>query len=58
MTEDRIAATRRFYNANVRELRVLRDSFPTSMVAGAAGAEDLDYFSLDDEAERVVPRVT
>lgn len=58
LTEDRIAATRRFYNANVRELRVMRDSFPTSLVAGAAGAEDLDYFTLEDDAERVVPRVS
>ncbi len=57
VTEDRIAAARRFYNGNVRDLRNLRESFPTSLVAGMAGAEEPAFFELDDAAERVVPRV-
>lgn len=57
MTEDRIAAARRFFNGNVRELRNLREQFPTSLVAGAAGAADVSFFELDDQNERVVPRV-
>jgi LemA protein len=32
-TEDRIAAARRFFNGNVRELNQLCDSFPTNMLA-------------------------
>ncbi len=31
-TEDRIAAARRFYNANCRSWNVLRESFPSSMI--------------------------
>ena len=31
-TEDRIAAARRFFNGNVREMRDLREAFPTSIV--------------------------
>lgn len=57
VTEDRIAAARRFFNGNVRELRNLRESFPTSIVAGAMGIEEPTFFELDDANERVVPRV-
>ncbi|MGW8268083.1 MAG: LemA family protein, partial [Longimicrobiales bacterium] len=32
LTEDRIAAARRFYNANVWTLNVLRESLPTNLV--------------------------
>lgn len=31
-TEDRIQAARRFYNGNVREYRVKRESFPSSLI--------------------------
>lgn len=58
MTEDRIAASRRFYNGNVREYTVLRQSFPVNLIAGSFGfTEDVDYFELASDAERVVPRV-
>lgn len=57
VTEDRIAAARRFFNGNVRELRNLRESFPTSIVGGAMGVVLPTFFELDDAAERVVPRV-
>lgn len=57
VTEDRIAAARRFFNGNVRELRTLQQSFPTNLVAGMAGVEEVSYFELEDANERVVPRV-
>jgi LemA protein len=57
MTEDRIAAARRFFNGNVRELRNLRESFPTSVVAGLMRVEQPTFFELDAAVERVVPRV-
>lgn len=57
MTEDRLAAARRFFNGNVRELNQLCDSFPTNFVAGLFGVERGSYFELSSEAERVVPRV-
>ena len=56
-TEDRIAAARRFYNANVREINQLCDAFPTNLVAGLFGFERASYFELESAAERVVPRV-
>jgi LemA protein len=57
VTEDRIAAARRFFNGNVRDLRNLKESFPTSIVAGMAGVQEVSFFELDAENERVVPRV-
>lgn len=57
LTEDRIAASRRFYNANVREMNQLRQAFPTNVVAGMFGFQEGSFFELSSEAERVVPRV-
>ena len=56
-TEDRIAASRRFYNANVRDLNELRQSFPSNFVASMFGFEEADFFTLSSDAERAVPRV-
>jgi LemA protein len=56
-TEDRIAAARRFYNGNVRDINRLREQFPTSIVAGRMEIRPAKYFELSSDAERVVPRV-
>ncbi|MFM9994454.1 MAG: LemA family protein [Phycisphaerales bacterium] len=56
-TEDRVAAARRFYNGNVRELNQLCEMFPTNLVAGMFGIAPATFFELSSEAERVVPRV-
>jgi LemA protein len=55
--EDRIAAARRFFNGNVREMNQLCDQFPSSIIASAFNFEHATYFELSSEAERVVPRV-
>lgn len=57
LTEDRVAAARRFYNGNVRELRNLSQQFPTSLVVGQVSAAEASFFELEDKNERVVPRV-
>ena len=57
LTEDRIAASRRFYNANVRELNSLRVAFPSNLVAGAFGFGEERFFELADPAERAAPQV-
>jgi LemA protein len=56
-TEDRIAAARRFFNGNVRDMNQLCAMFPTSLIASAFGFEPGTFFELSGEAERVVPRV-
>lgn len=57
ITEDRIAAARRFFNANVREMNQLCQMFPTNLIASWFGFTGGDFFQLDSDAERVVPRV-
>ncbi len=56
-TEDRIAASRRFYNGNVREMGHLCGTFPTNLLASMFGFTAGDFFELDSAAERGVPRV-
>lgn len=56
-TEDRIAAARRFYNANIREMQQLCSMFPTNILASTFGFEGGDFFELDSANERVTPAV-
>lgn len=57
-TEDRIAAARRFFNGNVRELNNLCEQFPTNLIASIFNFRTAEYFELSSDAERVVPRVS
>ena len=56
-TEDRIAAGRRFYNANVRQLNTRVETFPPSLIAGWFGFTRAEYFEVEDAAVRTAPRV-
>lgn len=56
-TEDRIAAGRRFYNANVRAMNTKVETFPANVVAGMFGFTRAEYFEVTDAAVREVPRV-
>ncbi len=48
-TEDKIQASRRFYNSMVRDFNTKRRTFPTKLVAGMAGYKsDKEYFELDE----------
>lgn len=57
-TEDRIAAARRFFNGNVRELNQLVEMFPSKLVAAIFGFSREQYFQIDDDRQRAVPKVT
>ncbi len=56
-TEDRIAAGRRFYNANVRQLNTTVESFPSNVVAGMFGFVRAEYFEAEDPQVRQAPTV-
>jgi LemA protein len=56
-TEDRIQRARRFYNANVRELANLIETFPSNMVAGVFRFAPREYFEIE-EAARSLPAVS
>jgi LemA protein len=54
-TEDRIAAARRFYNANVREHNTLVDQFPSMLVARMMSRGPEDFFEIESLAIRTPP---
>ena len=53
-TEDRIAASRRFYNGNVRAYNTRVRTFPSNLVATAFGFEVRGFFELQEPASRAV----
>lgn len=57
-TEDRIAAGRRFYNANVRNYNTQVESFPSNVIAGMFRFEKATYFEVNDPMVRQAPKVS
>lgn len=49
-TEDKIQASRRFYNGGVRDLNTKVQMFPTNLVAGMLGFQKREFFEVDDMA--------
>jgi LemA protein len=56
-TEDRIAAGRRFYNANVRVYNTKVESAPSNIIANMFNFEKATYFEVDEPAVRQAPDV-
>jgi LemA protein len=57
-TEDRIAAGRRFYNANVRVYNTKVESVPTNIIANMFHFEKATYFEVNDPSVRQAPNVS
>lgn len=51
-TEDTIQSARRFYNGNVRELNIKIDSFPSNIIAKVFSFTKMEFFQLDNNAEK------
>jgi len=51
-TEDKIQASRRFYNGNVRDLNIKIESFPANLVASSFGFKQMELFQTTLEAEK------
>lgn len=49
-TEDKIMASRRFYNGSARDLNIKIDTFPSNIVAKMFGFKKRDFFEVDDVA--------
>jgi LemA protein len=47
-TEDKIQASRRFYNGGVRDLNTKIDLFPNNLFAGVLGFKKREFFELED----------
>ena len=57
-TEDRIAAGRRYYNANVRNYNTRIESVPTNFIANSFNFQKATYFEVNDAEVRRAPDVT
>ena len=55
--EDDIQMARRYYNGTVRNNNVLVESFPTNLVANAFSFGKADFFEIEDQNVRDVPKV-
>jgi LemA protein len=49
-TEDKIMASRRFYNGAARDLNIKIDTFPSNVIAGMFGFKKREFFEVDDVA--------
>jgi LemA protein len=56
-TENKIAFSRQLYNDTATEYNTKQQQFPTSLVAGAAGASSASLWEITDAAERDVVKV-
>lgn len=57
-TENKIQASRRFYNTNVRDLNISVDSFPSNIVAKIFGFGKEIFFELEEEAAKEPVKVS
>jgi len=57
-TEDRIAAGRRFYNANVRVYNTRVESVPSNVIANMFHFQKATYFEVSDPSVRQAPSVS
>jgi len=51
-TENKIQASRRFYNTNVRDLNTRVESFPANLVAGMFNFLKMEFFELKEVAAK------
>ncbi len=56
-TENKIQASRRFYNGNVRDLNIAIQTFPSNMIANLFKFDKKELFELASEKEKEAPQV-
>lgn len=53
-TEDKIQASRRYYNGSARDLNIKVQTFPTNIFAGMLGFKVREFFELDEAEAKAV----
>jgi LemA protein len=56
-TENKIEASRRFYNANVRDFNIKIQVFPNTIFAKMIGTKPFELFEVTEASEKEVPQV-
>ncbi len=57
-TEDKIQASRRFYNGSARDLNTKIKVFPTSIIASLFGYKTREFFEVDDAENAAIQKPT
>ena len=56
-TEDKVQASRRFYNTNVRDLNIKIEMFPSNLIAQIFNFAKKEFFEIEEAAQREAPKV-
>jgi len=56
-TENEIQMARRYYNGTARDLNTAVESFPSNVIANSFKFEKVEYFEMENPADRAVPQV-
>ena len=56
-TENEIQLSRRYYNGTARDLNTAVESFPSNVIANFFKFEKVQYFEIENAADRAVPTV-
>lgn len=56
-TENKIQASRRFYNANVRDFNTAIEKFPGNLFAKTMNFVSKEFFTIDEDVQRQTPSV-
>jgi LemA protein len=57
-TEDKIQASRRFYNGSARDLSIMVQQFPTNVFAGMFGFKKRAFFEVDEAEAAAIAKPT
>ena len=57
-TEDKIQASRRFYNGSARDLNTKIKVFPTNIFAGMLGFKPREFFEVDESEKATIQKPT
>lgn len=57
-TEDKIQASRRFYNGSARDLNIKIRTFPSVIFAGPLGFKEREFFEVDDAETAAISKPT
>ena len=55
-TEDKIQASRRFYNGGVRDLNTKIQTFTSNIIANMFGFKNRDFFELDEAEQKIAEK--
>ena len=56
-TENEIQLSRRYYNGTARDLNTAVESFPSNVIANFFKFDKVEYFEMENPADRAVPQV-